>query len=209
MLSRGRITRLLSVGPLAVAGFFALSVGAATQSRSEIERRDFFVDSDPGVRVFVREVTVPHGADKSAGKPILLVHGARVPGLASFDLPVSGGSLAADLAQMGFDVFVMDVRGYGKSTRPKEMDEPPSAHAPLARSNEATRDISAVVDSIRQQRHVSAVALFGWATGGQWAGYYASIYPRSVLEHYAKLYHITAAQRRAAYACLRGKSVDS
>lgn len=39
--------------------------------------------------------------------------------------------------------------------------------------------------------------------------YYASIYPRSVLEHYAKLYHVTAAQRRAAYACLRGKSVDS
>jgi predicted secreted Zn-dependent protease len=33
--------------------------------------------------------------------------------------------------------------------------------------------------------------------------YYASIYPRSVLEFYAKLYRITAAQRRAAYACLR------
>ena len=39
--------------------------------------------------------------------------------------------------------------------------------------------------------------------------YYASIYPRSVLERYAKLYHVTAAQRRAAYACLRSKSVDS
>jgi hypothetical protein len=39
--------------------------------------------------------------------------------------------------------------------------------------------------------------------------YYASIYTRSVLEHYAKVYHITAAQRRAAYACLRGKSADS
>lgn len=39
--------------------------------------------------------------------------------------------------------------------------------------------------------------------------YYASIYPRSVLEHYAKVYHITAAQRRAAYACLRGKSAES
>ena len=37
--------------------------------------------------------------------------------------------------------------------------------------------------------------------------YYASIYPRSVLEHYAKLYHIAVAQRRAAYACLRGNAV--
>ena len=33
--------------------------------------------------------------------------------------------------------------------------------------------------------------------------HYASIYPRSVLEYYAKVYRITAAQRRAAYACLR------
>jgi hypothetical protein len=39
--------------------------------------------------------------------------------------------------------------------------------------------------------------------------HYASIYPRSVLEHYAKLYHITPAQRRAAYACLRGKTIES
>ena len=39
--------------------------------------------------------------------------------------------------------------------------------------------------------------------------HYASIYPRSVLEHYAKLYHITRAQRRAAYACLSGKATES
>ena len=39
--------------------------------------------------------------------------------------------------------------------------------------------------------------------------HYASIYPRSILEHYAKLYHITPAQRHAAYACLRGKATDS
>ena len=39
--------------------------------------------------------------------------------------------------------------------------------------------------------------------------YYASIYPRSVLEYYAKLYRITAAQRRAAYACLRSAAKAS
>jgi hypothetical protein len=39
--------------------------------------------------------------------------------------------------------------------------------------------------------------------------HYASIYPRSVLEYYAKLYHITAAQRRAAHACLDGKTIAS
>ena len=49
------------------------------------------------------------------------------------------------------------------------------------RSNDAARDISAVVDAIRKRRHVSSVALFGWATGGQWAGYYASFYPEKVI----------------------------
>jgi pimeloyl-ACP methyl ester carboxylesterase len=61
-----------------------------------------------------------------------------------------------------------------------EMDEPASSHAPLVRSNEAARDISAVVDFIRRRRHVSRVALFGWATGGQWAGHFASLYPAKV-----------------------------
>ena len=145
-----------------------------------VERLNFYVNSDPGVRLFVREVTTTRGNNGKTGLPILLLHGARVPGLASFDLPVPGGSLAADLAERGFDVFVMDVRGYGKSTRPSEIDEPPTAHAPLVRSSEAVHDISAVVDSIRQRGHVSRVVLLGWATGGQWAGYYASLYPERV-----------------------------
>jgi pimeloyl-ACP methyl ester carboxylesterase len=60
------------------------------------------------------------------------------------------------------------------------MDEPPNSHAPLVRSDEAARDISAVVDAIRQRRRVARVAIFGWATGGQWGGYYASLYPEKV-----------------------------
>jgi hypothetical protein len=63
------------------------------------------VDSDPAVRLFVREVRP--GSSGQDGEPVLLVHGARVPGLASFDLPVAGGSFAADLARLGFDVYVM------------------------------------------------------------------------------------------------------
>src|SRR5215472_10691688 len=155
-----------------------LSTAGATPSRPDVQRQDFFVKSDPGIRLFVRELR--SGSGVGGGKSILLVHGARVPGLASFDLPVPGGSFAADLAQLGFDVYVMDVRGYGRSTRPKEMDDPPNSHPPLVRSDEAVRDIAAVVDAIRRRRHVAQVALFGWATGGQWAGYYASLYPDKI-----------------------------
>lgn len=163
-----------------ILSILCLSFGdayAQKTSASQITRHDFYLPSDPGTRLFVREVVT---AETKERKPILLIHGARVPGLASFDLPVKGGSLAEDLAIRGLDVFVMDVRGYGASTRPRQMDEPPSPHAALVRSNEAARDIGAAVDWIREHKKTPQVALFGWATGGQWAGYYASLYPERV-----------------------------
>ena len=159
------------------AALFIAPSSLALAAGPRIVRHDFHVPGEPGIDLFVREVS-PDAAP--AGRALLLLHGARVPGLASFDLQVPGGSLAADLASRGFDVYVMDVRGYGASTRPKEMDEPPAANPPLVRTNEAVRDISSVVDWIRSRRGVPAVALFGWATGGQWAGAYAALYPERV-----------------------------
>ena len=157
-----------------------LGLVSGLTAQTKVQRQDFFVDSDPSVHIFVREVVTASGPASAFGQPILLLHGARVPGLASFDLPVPGGSFAEDLARLGFDVYVMDVRGYGRSTRPAQMEEPPANHAPLVRTNDAAYDISAVVDAICARRGVARVALFGWATGGQWAGYYASVFPRKV-----------------------------
>lgn len=154
-----------------------LLLHVASAAPPAIRRHDFLVRGNPGIRLFVREVTA---SQSDLHKTVLLIHGARIPGVASFDLPVPGGSLAADLATRGFDVYIVDVRGYGRSTRPPEMDAPPSAHPPLVRSKEAVRDLAAVVDWIAHRRHVSSVALFGWATGAQWAGEYASLYPEKV-----------------------------
>lgn len=131
----------------------------------------FRVQSAPGITLAVSEVGQHHGR-----RPILLVHGARVGAIGSFDLPVTGGSLAADLAARGFDVYLLDVRGYGASSRPAAMDAPPEGKAALVRSNEAVEDIDAAVDFVRQRSGGAKVALFGWATGGQWAGHYASLH---------------------------------
>jgi pimeloyl-ACP methyl ester carboxylesterase len=145
----------------------------------QISRKDFYVTSDMGVRLFVREV---RGVRSNTMKkvPLILLHGARVPGIASFDLPVPGGSLAADLAAACCVVYVMDARGYGRSTRPPEMNQSPELNQPLVRSSEVVRDIAAVVEAIRQRSGVERVALLGWATGGHWAGQYASIYTHRV-----------------------------
>jgi pimeloyl-ACP methyl ester carboxylesterase len=156
-----------------------LSVWSLAAS-APIHREDLFAASDAGIQVHIREVRAD---TQNLCEPILLVHGARVPGIASFDLPVAGGSLAADLADKGFCAYVMDVRGYGKSTRPPEMEQPAENHPPLVRSVEAVHDIDAAVELIRKRAGVSRVSLFGWATGGQWAGYYATL-------HSEKLSHL-------------------
>lgn len=142
-----------------------------------IKRKDFYVKGDDKISLFVRKVS-PNS--KNSKVPILLVHGARVPGIASFDLPVKNGSLAEDLAAAGHNVFIMDVRGYGKSTRPAAMSENPEKNLPLVRSLEVAHDIAAIVKEIQKQTKREKVALFGWATGGQWIGYYATLYPESV-----------------------------
>ncbi|WP_211857030.1 alpha/beta fold hydrolase [Plastoroseomonas hellenica] len=168
-------------------------VGSA---QAEIRRVDFRVPGEAGIALFVRELVA--GSIDAALPPVLLLHGARVPGIASFDLPVAQGSLAADLAQTGHRVFVMDARGYGASTRLGQ--DGPRDGAPLVRSEEVVRDIAAVVAAIRARTGARAVALLGWATGGHWLGMYASRHPGEVshLILYNTLYGAHAGHPRLA-----------
>ena len=144
--------------------------------QAQIERHDFNVQSEPGIQLRVREVGAVQAA--AAKPPVILLHGARVPGVASFDLPVDGGSLAADLARAGHRVFIMDARGYGGSTRIGQNGT--RQGAALVNSYEVVRDVHAVVEAVKKRTAVPEVALLGWATGGHWAGMYASLYPDAV-----------------------------
>src|ERR1044072_9750774 len=65
-----------------------------------------------------------------------------------------------------YDVYLLDLRGYGKSTRPKEMSEKPEANAPIVRGDTAVKDISAVVDFILKRRNIPRLDLLGrsWGT---------------------------------------------
>ncbi|NOK63033.1 MAG: alpha/beta fold hydrolase [Chloroflexi bacterium AL-W] len=148
-------------------------------SEQVLARNEFMVSSDAGFEIYVREVMLETGRNLQR-PPVILLHGARVPGVASFDLAVPHGSFAADLTLNGHAVYIMDARGYGRSTRPPQMELPPEANGPLARSDEVVRDIGAVVDAVRQRTGVNRVALLGWATGGHWMGQYASIHSHKV-----------------------------
>lgn len=149
------------------AALLALPLTAAAQ----VTRTEWKVQGHDGITLAVRQVS----PSTARGVPVVLLHGARVPGVASFDLPVPGGSLAADLAAAGHDVYVMDGRGYGGSTRLPGMDAAPAPGVTLGRSDVITRDLDAVVEWIRRDRGGRPPVLVGWATGGHWVGHYATL----------------------------------
>jgi pimeloyl-ACP methyl ester carboxylesterase len=165
---------------LVLSGLVAVGCGGPPEpARSSspipvvIERHDWTVESDPGIVIGFREVIVPGHND---GVPVLLVHGAGGGGISVYDPPVPGYSLAEDLARAGHPSYLLDIRGWGRSTRPSALDAPPDANPPAVGSDEAVRDIAAVAGWIRARYH-RTVAIVGHATGGHWAGMYAATHP--------------------------------
>lgn len=120
---------------------------------------------DPGIKIYVRNKHLAGMSHFSPEKTVLFVHGATYPAETSFDLPLGGLSWMDYIAERGYDVYLMDVRGYGRSTRPPEMDAPPDQNAPIADTETAVRDIGAVVDHILARRKLQKLDLLGWSWG--------------------------------------------
>jgi pimeloyl-ACP methyl ester carboxylesterase len=136
--------------------------------------------SDPGIEIYVRN---KRPAEMGAFRPertVLFVHGSTYPAETAFDLPLGGMSWMEYIAGRGYDVYLLDVRGYGKSTRPKEMNEPPEANPPIVRTDTAVKDISSVVDFILKRRSFARLNLLGWSWGTTMMATYATQNPDKV-----------------------------
>ena len=159
---------------LAIMMSSALS-GAACAQSPRLETTDAMIpSSDPGVKLFVRNKHAEGMTSFSPDRTLLFVHGATYPADTSFDLPIEGVSMMDLFAQHGFDVYLVDVRSYGRSTRPPQMDEPPEANKPIATSEEAGADLGAAVDYILARRGIPKLDLMGWSWGTSIAGKYTT-----------------------------------
>jgi pimeloyl-ACP methyl ester carboxylesterase len=117
------------------------------------------------VQIFVRNKR-PEGVQTFKSDRIaIIMHGATYPGSSTFDLPVAGKSWMDYMAERGFDVYALDLPGYGLSTRPAAMDLPPNQNPPFMRGTEAVKAIGAVVDYVRKRRGVEKVNLIGHSWG--------------------------------------------
>jgi pimeloyl-ACP methyl ester carboxylesterase len=169
--------KLAFAGGLMAAAIAVTSASAQTQLVSE----DIMVKSpDAGIEIFVRN---KRPANMTAFRPertVVYVHGATYPASTAFDLKLDGLSWMDYIAQRGYDVYLIDLRGYGKSSRPKEMGEDPKANPPLVRGDTAVKDIGTVVDFVLARRNIPRVNLIGWSWGTVTMATYATQSPGKV-----------------------------
>ncbi len=163
--------------------FYALAVTVAVisfsdayaQTPAKIVMQEFMVpSSDPGIRLYVRNKR-PVGVAKFDAKKILLyVHGSTYPAETAFDLPLAGMSWMDYIAQHGYDVYLVDLRGYGGSDRPAEMDQPPENNAPIVRTETAVKDVGSAIDFILKRTGSAKLNLMGWSWGTSTMGWYTA-----------------------------------
>jgi pimeloyl-ACP methyl ester carboxylesterase len=145
-----------------------------------------------GLEIYVRNKHLTGAAGFDAAHTLVFVHGATYPASTSFDLPLGGRSWMDDLARHGYDVYLLDLPGYGRSTRPPEMDQPASANPPLETTDQAVAALGAVVDDILRRQGLASLDVMGWSWGTAIAGGFAAEHPEKVhrLVLYAALWVI-------------------
>jgi pimeloyl-ACP methyl ester carboxylesterase len=136
--------------------------------------------TDAGINLYVRNKRPAALPTFSPQRTLLYVHGSTYPASTAFDLKIDGCSWMDFIAARGFDVWLLDLRGYGHSTRPREMSEPPENNPPLVRTDTAVADIGAVVDHIFRWRQIDKLNLLGWSWGTTQMATYTTRNPHKV-----------------------------
>ncbi len=179
------------VGVAAAAGFFVSVMGCTAAQLNQKDRAAVVPDSskftapivmeefmvpgaDPGIQLYVRNKRLASLNSFKADNVLLFVHGATYPAETGFDLKLDGISWMEVLAHQGYDVYLVDIRGYGKSTRPPEMDQPPMANKPIVNTDMAAKDYATAADWVRARRGVSKINVMGHSWGTAITALYAT-----------------------------------
>ncbi|KQP77414.1 alpha/beta hydrolase [Methylobacterium sp. Leaf113] len=129
---------------------------------------------DPDITLYVRNKRLAGMSAFPAEKILLYVHGATYPASTSFDLPLNGLSMMDYLGRQGYDVYLVDLPGYGFSDRPAQMRQSAADNPPFMRTPDAARAVGQAVDAILKRRNVDKLNLMGWSWGTSTMGLYTT-----------------------------------
>lgn len=140
-----------------------------------LQTENFHIPSDTAdITLHIRRKFRPDIAHFGPERTIVLTHGATLPAESLFDVPVGRGAFMDILAQAGFDVYALNVRGFGGSSRPAGMNGAPEDAPPQVRTETAVQDLGAAVAHILAERGLPRLCLIGMSWGGTVAGTYTS-----------------------------------
>jgi pimeloyl-ACP methyl ester carboxylesterase len=175
MVQRQIARRLVHASVLMSSLALVLFTAAARAEGPKLDVESYLIPSaDPDIQLYIRNKHPAGVTSFPADKILLYVHGATYPAETAFDLPLNGLSMMDYVAQQGWDVYLVDVRGYGGSTRPPEMDKPAAENGPIVDTPVAVKDVGTAVDHILQKRGVAKINLMGWSWGTAIMGMYTT-----------------------------------
>jgi pimeloyl-ACP methyl ester carboxylesterase len=148
---------------------------AAAAAKAPVVAEDFLVPSDTAdILLHVRNKRMASTHAVSPERAIVMVHGATYSSGSLFDVPLGGFSFMDYLAARGFDVYALDVRGYGGSTRPPEMEGEPERNPPIGRTDIGVRDLHSAVEFVLKKLNIAKLNILAMSWGGSVAGAYTS-----------------------------------
>ena len=109
--------------------------------------------------------------DGQSKKPILFVHGVTFSSH-EFDVNYKDYSLARYFAKHGYEVWLLDIAGFGHSEAVKDGFMPDSDYA--------AEDIEAAVRCILARNNLSSMDVLGWSWGTVTSGRFAARHPELV-----------------------------
>jgi pimeloyl-ACP methyl ester carboxylesterase len=147
----------------------------------DIVFEDHHIESNtPGITLYVRNKRRRSIQQFGPDRTIVMVHGATFSSGSLYDVRLGGLSFMDYLANRGFDVFAVDVRGYGRSTRPPEMEQDAGLSLPVVKTDTGVTDLAIAVDFVLGHRGLNQVNIFGMSWGGTVAGAFAAGNPGKV-----------------------------
>ena len=146
-----------------VLNFLCLSAawaGEILQENVPLERN--------GIQLHLERYAEQDGQEK---KPILFVHGVTYSSH-EFDVDYGDYSLTRYLARHGFEVWLLDIAGFGRSGEVRNGFLPDADYA--------AEDIAAAVRCILARHNLPSMDILGWSWGTVTSGRFAAKYPELV-----------------------------
>jgi len=136
--------------------------------------------NSPNTQLFIANKHPEGFTGFRAERTVLFLHGAGFPAESTFDLQLSGTAWMDFIAVRGFDVYYVDLEGFGRSTRPLTMSVAPAPGDPVLPSEEALRQVESAIASILERRRIDRLNLIGFDWGATLAARFAVQNPRFV-----------------------------